>query len=87
MPSFSCEVYVNVDPAASVEVVQANITALLSLNFFYDFLNLTADHNSISILPVGGYSLYNTPLSSLTHTCTIHSLLCISEIQAQSKMN
>ncbi|TDH07474.1 hypothetical protein EPR50_G00106460 [Perca flavescens] len=49
---FRCEVYVNVDPAANVEVVQANIASLLSLNFSYDFLNLTADPNSISILPV-----------------------------------
>ncbi|KAK9518261.1 hypothetical protein VZT92_023572 [Zoarces viviparus] len=49
---FSSEVYVNVDPAASVEVVQANIASLLSLTFSTDFLNLTADPNSISILPV-----------------------------------
>ncbi|XP_032384533.1 adhesion G-protein coupled receptor G4 [Etheostoma spectabile] len=49
---FSCEVYVNVDPATNVEVVQANIASLLSLSFSYDFLNLTADPYSISILPV-----------------------------------
>lgn len=48
----------NVDPAASVEVVQANIAALLSLTFSHDFFNLTA--NSISILPVGTYTLYST---------------------------
>ncbi|KAA8588760.1 hypothetical protein FQN60_010105, partial [Etheostoma spectabile] len=47
-----CEVYVNVDPATNVEVVQANIASLLSLSFSYDFLNLTADPYSISILPV-----------------------------------
>ncbi|KAE8285729.1 Adhesion G-protein coupled receptor G4 [Larimichthys crocea] len=54
---FSCEVYVNVDPASDVEVVQANITALLSLTFSNDFLNLTSDPNSISVLPVGLYAL------------------------------
>ncbi|XP_070770033.1 adhesion G-protein coupled receptor G6 [Enoplosus armatus] len=50
--NLSCEVYVNVDPAANVEVVQANVAALLSLTFSHDFLNLTA--NSISVLPVVG---------------------------------
>ncbi|XP_070692515.1 uncharacterized protein [Pempheris klunzingeri] len=49
---FSCEVYVKVDPAANVEVVQANIVELLSLTFSDNFLSLTADPNSISILPV-----------------------------------
>ncbi|XP_023277381.1 adhesion G-protein coupled receptor G4-like isoform X1 [Seriola lalandi dorsalis] len=49
---FSCEVHVNVDPAANVQAFQADITALLSLTFSYNFLNLTADPNSISILPV-----------------------------------
>ncbi|XP_050928565.1 uncharacterized protein LOC127139004 [Lates calcarifer] len=48
---FSCEVYVNVDPAANVGEVQTDITARLSLPFFYNFLNLTADPSSISILP------------------------------------
>ncbi|XP_045885937.1 uncharacterized protein LOC123957286 [Micropterus dolomieu] len=47
---FSCEVYVNVNPAANVEVVQANIAELLSLTFSNDFINLTV--NNISILPV-----------------------------------
>ncbi|TKS72207.1 G-protein coupled receptor G4 [Collichthys lucidus] len=60
-PSFSCEVYVNVDPASDVEVVQANITALLSLTFSNDFLNLTSDPNSISVLPVGLYALDEPP--------------------------
>lgn len=58
IPSFSCEVYVNVDPAANIEEVQANISALLSLTFSHDFLNLTA--NDISILPAGMYTLYST---------------------------
>ncbi|XP_044061882.1 adhesion G-protein coupled receptor G4 isoform X2 [Siniperca chuatsi] len=47
---FSCEVYVEVNPAANVEVVQANIAWLLNFTFSHDNLNLTA--NSISILPV-----------------------------------
>ncbi|GLD70356.1 adhesion G-protein coupled receptor G4-like isoform X3 [Lates japonicus] len=51
--SFSCEVYVNVDPAANVGEVQTDIAARLSLPFFYNFLNLTADPSSINILPVG----------------------------------
>ncbi|XP_068182518.1 adhesion G-protein coupled receptor G6 [Antennarius striatus] len=50
--SFSCEVYVNVDPAADVEAVQTNISSLLSLNFSHDSFNLTSDPSSISILPV-----------------------------------
>ncbi|XP_049899008.1 adhesion G-protein coupled receptor G4 isoform X2 [Epinephelus moara] len=49
---FSCSVYVNVSPAANVEVVQTSIASLLSSTFSYDFLNLSADPNSISILPV-----------------------------------
>ncbi|XP_068596782.1 adhesion G-protein coupled receptor G2 [Brachionichthys hirsutus] len=51
-PSFCCEVYVNVYPAADVEAVQANIAALLSLTFSQDSFNLTSDPSSISILPV-----------------------------------
>lgn len=70
-PSFSCEVHVDVDPAASVEVVQVNIAALLSSTFSYDFLNVSADPNSISILPVGTYSLYNM------NTCIVDALLCV----------
>ncbi|KAM9356679.1 adhesion G-protein coupled receptor G6 [Symphorus nematophorus] len=50
--SFSCEFYVNVDPAANVEVVQAEIAALLNFTFTYNFLKLTSDPNNISILPV-----------------------------------
>ncbi|KAF3838601.1 hypothetical protein F7725_010369 [Dissostichus mawsoni] len=47
-----CEVNANVDPTAEVEVVQASILSLLNSTFSYDFLNLTAYPNSISILPV-----------------------------------
>ncbi|KAM4555690.1 adhesion G-protein coupled receptor G2 [Odontesthes bonariensis] len=50
--SFSCEVYVHVNPAAYVKVVQTDITSLLTLTFNYNFLTLTADPNSIFILPV-----------------------------------
>lgn len=53
--SFSCEVYVKVDPAADIRVVQTNITALLSLEFSYNFCSLKPDPNSISILPMGKY--------------------------------
>ncbi|CAK6964668.1 adhesion G-protein coupled receptor G4 [Scomber scombrus] len=60
-PSFSCEVHVDVDPAASVEVVQVNIAALLSSTFSYDFLNVSADPNSISILPLDSFSLQTKP--------------------------
>lgn len=60
IPSFSSEVYVKVDPAANVGVVQANITALLSLTFSDNLLTLTSDPDSISILPVGSYRLYHT---------------------------
>ncbi|KAK1903609.1 Adhesion G-protein coupled receptor G4 [Dissostichus eleginoides] len=49
---FRCEVNANVDPTAEVEVVQARILSLLNSTFSYDFLNLTAYPNSISILPV-----------------------------------
>ncbi|KAL3044649.1 hypothetical protein OYC64_013021 [Pagothenia borchgrevinki] len=49
---FRCEVNANVTPAAEVEVVQASILSLLNSTFSYDFLNLTAYPNSISILPV-----------------------------------
>lgn len=63
----------NVDPAANVEVVQANIASLLSLNFSYDFLNLTADPNSISILPVGTYSIWSVLQSSHMSNALTHS--------------
>lgn len=50
-----------VDPPASVGVVQAAITALLSLTFSYNYLNLTSDPNTISIQPVGMCILCRTP--------------------------
>ncbi|XP_056295587.1 adhesion G-protein coupled receptor G4 isoform X2 [Pseudoliparis swirei] len=49
---FSCEVYVNVDPAADVEVVQAHIASLLSSTFSSHFLTMRADPHSISVVPV-----------------------------------
>lgn len=56
--SFSCEVYVKVDPAAEIRVVQNNITALLSLEFSYNFCSLKSDPNNISILPMGKHHSY-----------------------------
>lgn len=53
--SFLCEVYVNVEPAVEVEMVQADITARLSSTFSLDFLKVTADPASIRVLSVGGY--------------------------------
>lgn len=67
--SFSCEVYVKVDPAANVGAVQANVTALLSLTFSYDLLNLTSDPDSISIRPVGMCLLCRTRKTQLCHSC------------------
>nr|XP_040029884.1 adhesion G-protein coupled receptor G4 [Gasterosteus aculeatus aculeatus] len=46
---FRCEFYVKVDPAADVEVVQANMASLLSSTFPH---SLTADPDTISVLPV-----------------------------------
>ncbi|KAL6117451.1 adgrg4 [Pungitius sinensis] len=46
---FSCEFYVEVDPAANVQDVQANMASLLSSSFSH---SLTADPESISVLPV-----------------------------------
>ncbi|XP_075959737.1 adhesion G protein-coupled receptor G4a [Anarhichas minor] len=64
--NLSSEVYVNVDPAANVEVVQANIASLLSSTFSYNFLNLTADPNSISILPVELLPAVSEPLPTVS---------------------
>ncbi|XP_060904380.1 adhesion G-protein coupled receptor G4 isoform X2 [Labrus mixtus] len=58
---FSCEVYVNVDPAVKVDVVQANITALLSGSYSSDFLSLTVDPYSISVLPVESFPEVTKP--------------------------
>ncbi|KAK2848946.1 hypothetical protein Q5P01_008780 [Channa striata] len=49
---FRSEVLVNVNPAASVAAIQTDVSALLSLTFSYDVLNLTAEPSSISISPV-----------------------------------
>nr|XP_046262818.1 adhesion G-protein coupled receptor G4 isoform X3 [Scatophagus argus] len=58
---FSCEVYVEVDPAANVGDVQVNIATLLSLNFSNSFLNVTSDPNSISIIPVESFPVVSEP--------------------------
>ncbi|XP_069388135.1 adhesion G-protein coupled receptor G6 isoform X2 [Paralichthys olivaceus] len=67
---FSCEVYVNVDPAASVEAVQAEITALLSLTFSNNFLNLSADPNSIMVLPVESFPVVTEPPTAVSTAAT-----------------
>lgn len=56
-----------VDPSANVEEIQTKITMLLSMPFSYDALSLKADPENISILPVGGYSVYSMPQSSHLH--------------------
>lgn len=57
--------HIHVNPPADVEVVQTEITALLSLRSPLYFLNLSVQGNDIVVLPVGEYTLH----SSLTHTC------------------
>ncbi|XP_041653807.1 adhesion G-protein coupled receptor G4 [Cheilinus undulatus] len=52
---FSSKIYVNVNPAANVDVVQESIAALLTASFSYNFFNLTADPSSISVLPVESF--------------------------------
>ncbi|XP_024117759.1 adhesion G-protein coupled receptor G4 [Oryzias melastigma] len=54
---FRCEVYVKVEPPASVEVVQRNMTALLRSTFPYNLFHLRVDPNSITVLSVGDFSL------------------------------
>ncbi|XP_019718863.1 adhesion G-protein coupled receptor G4 isoform X2 [Hippocampus comes] len=49
---FSSEVTIKVDPADSVEVVQAYVAKRLVWTFSTDTLILTAEHNSIRVLPV-----------------------------------
>ncbi|XP_051934892.1 adhesion G-protein coupled receptor G2 [Hippocampus zosterae] len=49
---FSSEVTITVDPADSVEVVQDYVATRLSWTFSTDTLILTAEHNSIRVLPV-----------------------------------
>lgn len=66
IPSFWSDVYVKVDPAASVEEVQSDIAALLNPSFSDNFLNLTSDPDSISVLPVGTYSPHSSRQSSHT---------------------
>lgn len=52
------------NPPADVEVVQTEITALLSLRSPLNFLNLSVQGNDIVVLPVGEYTLH----SLLTNT-------------------
>ncbi|XP_028271747.1 adhesion G-protein coupled receptor G4 isoform X2 [Parambassis ranga] len=49
---FSCEAYIHVNPATDVQVVQSDITRLLSTTFFDSILNMTVDPDTISVLPV-----------------------------------
>ncbi|XP_076005388.1 adhesion G protein-coupled receptor G4a [Genypterus blacodes] len=50
--SFSSEVFVSVDPAANVGSVQSDIADSLILTFHTNYLNLTADPESLRVLPV-----------------------------------
>ncbi|XP_034037909.1 adhesion G-protein coupled receptor G4 [Thalassophryne amazonica] len=61
---FIWQVYVNVDPAANIAVVQSSIAALLNLTFQNDFLNLTVDLNNLSILPVDAFPVMTEPMST-----------------------
>lgn len=54
---FLVEVYVKVEPAADVGMVQSDITARLSSWFSLDFLNMTADPDSILVLSVDSFPL------------------------------
>ncbi|XP_034454866.1 adhesion G-protein coupled receptor G4 [Hippoglossus hippoglossus] len=67
---FRCEVNVNVNPAANVEAVQAYIPALLSLTSSYSFLNLSADPNSIMVLPVESFPVVTEPPTAVTTTAS-----------------
>lgn len=57
-----------VDPAADVEVVQASMASLLSSTFPH---SLTADPDTISVLPVGAYGTVRSsrPSQTLTKHC------------------
>lgn len=48
--------YVNVEPAADVEMVQMDITMRLTSLYSLDLLNLTADPDSIQVLSMDSYS-------------------------------
>lgn len=51
--SFSCEVYVTVDPTADVKKVQTDISDLLSSIFSFNFLTIEVVYDSIMVLPAG----------------------------------
>lgn len=61
--------HIHVNPPADVEVVQTEITALLSLRSPLNFLNLSVQGNDIVVLPVGEYTLHS--LLTNTHACKI----------------
>ncbi|XP_062249160.1 adhesion G-protein coupled receptor G4 isoform X1 [Platichthys flesus] len=67
---FHCEVNVNVNPAANVEAAQTDITSLLSLAFSYNFFNLSADPNSIVVLPVVSFPVVSEPPTAVTTTAS-----------------
>ncbi|CAJ1058844.1 adhesion G-protein coupled receptor G4 isoform X1 [Xyrichtys novacula] len=68
---FSCEAVIDVNPAADVDVVQADVIARLSETFSPDNLNLTADRHSITVLPVESFPEESEPAPTIgTHTTT-----------------
>ncbi|XP_034545192.1 adhesion G-protein coupled receptor G4 isoform X2 [Notolabrus celidotus] len=67
---FSSEAYVSVDPATPVDMVQANIIALLNVTFSSENLNLTADTYSISILPIESFPAESEPAPTISTAAT-----------------
>ncbi|XP_030251405.1 adhesion G-protein coupled receptor G4 isoform X2 [Sparus aurata] len=63
---FWSDIYVKVDPAASVEEVQSDIAALLNPSFSDNFLNLTSDPDSISVLPVESFPAGTEPTPTVS---------------------
>ncbi|XP_041845968.1 adhesion G-protein coupled receptor G4 [Melanotaenia boesemani] len=63
---FCCEVYVNVEPASYVEVIQEHITELLSKPFTNNVFTLMAEPNSIFVLPVEILPLVTKPPPSVS---------------------
>nr|XP_012773042.2 adhesion G-protein coupled receptor G4 isoform X1 [Maylandia zebra]XP_023010521.2 adhesion G-protein coupled receptor G4 isoform X1 [Maylandia zebra] len=67
---FSCEVHIHVNPPADVEVVQTEITALLSLRSPLNFLNLSVQGNDIVVLPVEQFSNSTEPAPTVSSETT-----------------
>ncbi|KAF7660595.1 hypothetical protein LDENG_00278750 [Lucifuga dentata] len=66
---FSCEVYVNVDPAADVAFVQHYITKTL-MTSRTNSLNLIVDPKSLSILPVESFPVATAPPPTVSSSIT-----------------